>query len=736
MRYEVIHAKNLEWLRSQPDNSIDSFVTDPPYGLGKEPDMVKCLQDWIDHGYHEVGSPKKGGNHCLGNLFRVAPILNPDTLDPDGQKELITSSVLCNRLSVGGFNIQLNDQFSGWEKEIYGKGTRSRLKDILMDEVDSDPSKEVANIHFGLGVRKGFAPCVGVCACYTQIGNSLFSVNVRIHNDSLADSETTGGVVARRGAELMAVLTFDVTSNTVELSPAKTAGKGCAVLDLQSPELITAISRASSLPAPFEPSFVGGVNIGADGAVSFNLGTHISIFERFKNPNIQQKGFMSKTWDAFVPQPIFWKEVFRVLKPGGHVVSFGGTRTYDLMVLAIRLAGFEIRDQLMWIYGGGFPKSANVSKMIDKQAGAVREVVGSQKGKGGENLNKLARHGAGDSEDGKGMGAYGQGAKQITVDIEITAPSTPEAQQWDGWGTALSPSHEPIVLARKPLEKGLTIAQNVLKWGTGALNIDGCRIGTGEDRTSGGMSGDKAGLFEDGFHAERQQRPTGGRWPSNLLLANVPSVIGLFPENAKSGGDGTATPRNKENNSSYTIGKIRSTTSHESIGSASRYFFRADLLPIEEGELNLPIHVKAYYCSKPSKYERSLGVANGVANGVAGSYNFRTNGSLDGNVTEARANIHPTVKPVALMHHLVTLVTPPNGVCCDPFLGSGTTGIGAMLAGPKIRFIGLEMTAEYIPIATDRITNWKRYRQFVEAKATDTPSRKASGKLDAPLTLF
>jgi len=707
MRYEVIHAKNLEWLRSQPDNSIDSFVTDPPYGLGKEPDMVKCLQDWIDHGYHEVGSPKKGGNHCLGNLFRVAPILNPDTLDPDGQKELITSSVLCNRLSVGGFNIQLNDQFSGWEKEIYGKGTRSRLKDILMDEVDSDPSKEVANIHFGLGVRKGFAPCVGVCACYTQIGNSLFSVNVRIHNDSLADSETTGGVVARRGAELMAVLTFDVTSNTVELSPAKTAGKGCAVLDLQSPELITAISRASSLPAPFEPSFVGGVNIGADGAVSFNLGTHISIFERFKNPNIQQKGFMSKTWDAFVPQPIFWKEVFRVLKPGGHVVSFGGTRTYDLMVLAIRLAGFEIRDQLMWIYGGGFPKSANVSKMIDKQAGAVREVVGSQKGKGGENLNKLARHGAGDSEDGKGMGAYGQGAKQITVDIEITAPATPEAQQWDGWGTALSPSHEPIVLARKPLEKGLTVAQNVLKWGTGSLNIDGCRIGT--EQIQWKPRGESVSYAKTTY-ADRTGEINSGRWPSNLLLANVPSVLGLFPETGKAT-TGVRDPNGTMGYHGGASGLPNVVSGHsDNGGSASRYFFRADLLPIEEEELNLPIHVKAYYCSKPSKYERNLG-----------------------KLTEEN---HPTVKPAAVMHHLVTLVTPPNGVCCDPFLGSGTTGIGAMLAGPNIRFKGIEMTADYIPIATDRIKNWKRYRQFVEAKAIDTPSRKAASKVDAPLTLF
>lgn len=456
MRYKIHHGDNLEWLRQQADNSLDSVVTDPPYGLGKEPDMVKCLQDWIDHGYHEVGG----------------------------------------------------------------------------------------------------------------------------------------------------------------------------------------------------------------------------------------KGFMGKTWDAFVPQPIFWKEVFRVLKPGGHVVSFGGTRTYDLMVLAIRLAGFEVRDQLIWAYGGGFPKSANVSKMIDKQAGAEREVIGTRihapKGK---------------------TSSYGE----FVGNSDDTAPATDEAKEWDGFGTALSPSHEPIVLARKPLEKGLTIAQNVLKWGTGALNIDGCRVGTREANESGwSQTGSKAGentsLSGANYAREPKSEVGLGRWPSNLLLANVPDVIGLFPANAKSG---KMTPNHKRHTGGQNQGDVYGKFDpdyplKETIGdsgSASRYFFRADLLPIEQDELNLPIHVKVFYCSKPSKYERNLG--------------------------KETDDSHETVKPVALMHHLVTLVTPPNGICCDPFLGSGTTGIAAMLAGENIQFRGCEMTDKYIPIATNRIKNWKHYRQFVEAKKAETPSRKS-----------
>lgn len=402
-------------------------------------------------------------------------------------------------------------------------------------------------------------------------------------------------------------------------------------------------------------------------------------------------GFMGRKWDAFVPQPIFWKEVYRVLKPGGHVLSFAGTRTYDWMVMAIRLAGFEIRDQLIWAYGGGFPKSMDISKAIDKQAGAEREVVGTQKGKGGENLNKLSRQGAGDSEDGKGMGAYGHGAKQITVDIGITAPATQGAQQWEGWGTALSPSHEPIVLARKPIERGLTVAANVLKWGTGAINVDGCRIATQDGKShytysnGAGGNGFHGGVGREADGSRKGEADTAnalGRWPSNLIHDGSEVVEALFPQNTTSGKMG---PQHKRNSQSDIYGKFNpnhplSETIGDS-GSASRYF----------------------YCAKPSQYERSLG--------------------------KTSKESHPTVKPVAVMHHLVTLITPPNGVCLDPFCGSGTTGIGAMLAGPNIRFVGCEFTPEYIPIIHDRMKHWKKYRQFIEAKEGDAPARVAAAKV-------
>jgi len=171
-------------------------------------------------------------------------------------------------------------------------------------------------------------------------------------------------------------------------------------------------------------------------------------------------GFMGKSWDnsGIAYSTDLWAECLRVLKPGGHLLAFSGSRTYHRMVVAIEDSGFEIRDQIMWLYGSGFPKSLNVSKAIDKASGAEREVVGKRQGRGSQESN--AGH------------EYGIKAGLMN----ITAPATPEAQQWQGWGTALKPAHEPIVVARKPVEG--TVAQNVLTYGTGALNIDGSRVGT------------------------------------------------------------------------------------------------------------------------------------------------------------------------------------------------------------------------------------------------------------------
>ena len=343
--------------------------------------------------------------------------------------------------------------------------------------------------------------------------------------------------------------------------------------------------------------------------------------------------FMGKEWDRGVPGVPYWAAVLRVLKPGGHLIAFGGGRTYHRMACAIEDAGFEIRDQLQWLYGSGFPKSHDVSKGIDRTAGAKREVIGIARGKGGENLNKLSRYDGNDADNARGCGAYGQGAKQIDIDVAITAPATDAARQWQGWGTALKPACEPIVLARKPLSEG-TVAANVLKWGTGAINVDGCRIelvGDNDPRLGG------KGTWKTGNEVGSSAK---GRWPANVLHDGSEEVVALFPH--QSGGG--APPRRYADKFRNSYGAFKGNATEQGIGptsgNAARFF----------------------YCAKANKIDR------------AGSK-------------------HPTVKPVKLMRYLVRLVTPPGGLVLDPFAGTGTTGEAAALEG--MRAVLIEREAEY-----------------------------------------
>lgn len=214
------------------------------------------------------------------------------------------------------------------------------------------------------------------------------------------------------------------------------------------------------------------------------------------------RGFMGKSWDSWVPPPELWREVYRVLKPGGHALVFAGSRTVDLMGISLRLAGFEVRDSLQWLYGSGFPKGVNISKALDKRAGAVRKTIGYKK--------------KGDSWS-KNQPVYNGGGRNHHGIMEITAPATKEAAKWEGWGSALKPAHEPILLVRRPLEG--TVANNLLKWGTGALNVDGCRIPTDDPLSNHGRKSDSP--IYGAMGALPPQVSSGmelGRWPANVLL--------------------------------------------------------------------------------------------------------------------------------------------------------------------------------------------------------------------------
>jgi len=363
-------------------------------------------------------------------------------------------------------------------------------------------------------------------------------------------------------------------------------------------------------------------------------------------------GFMGKSWDnsGIAYNQDLWAECLRVLKPGGHLLAFSGSRTYHRMVVAIEDSGFEIRDQIMWIYGSGFPKSLDVSKAIDKAAGAEREdrtVVTA--GKSGSHENPT-RH--------------------VT---NAGTPATLEAQQWQGWGTALKPAHEPIVVARKPLIG--TVANNVLTYGTGALNIDGSRVGSDIVTTTNGKGFN--GSFEGGTNNNGGAQHA-GRWPANVIHDGSDEVLAGFPDSK-----GGHWPKTK-------------TTGFGEFGGGSSEYFGAGPKDTIEGSA-----ARFFYCAKASKSERNAGLEGLPKQEQQGSYKFRTDGSLDGKETEPKANIHPTVKPLALMRYLIKLVTPPNGTVLDPFLGSGTTAVAATLEG--FDWIGCEMTEDYWPIIEARV---------------------------------
>lgn len=407
--------------------------------------------------------------------------------------------------------------------------------------------------------------------------------------------------------------------------------------------------------------------------------THWMAGEDYKH---NSKGFMGKEWDSFVPGPSIWKECMRVLKPGGHMVAFFGTRTYDIGVLAIRIAGFEIRDQLAWVYGSGFPKSLDVSKAIDKAAGAEREVVG-------ENPNHRPISGTAYS------GVYSGGN---TGNKNVTEPATDSAKQWEGWGTSLKPAFEPIVLARKPIEG--TVAQNVLEHGTGGINIDGCRIeAVGETITNHGRNntshnsnawGVRLSPYQDKEQTNGQKI---GRFPANFIHDGSDEVVSLFPHTKS----GSLTPDHQKN------GGYAGKNENGIYGSSERGglgYYKGS-----EGSA-----ARFFYCAKTSKKDRNEGTDH-IPN----------------------KNNHNTVKPTALMQYLCRLITPPNGTILDPFMGSGSTGKAAMYEG--FDFIGIELLEEHMAIAEARIEAARK--DAYEISLGMKPSKKkVESEPEAEITKF
>ena len=357
--------------------------------------------------------------------------------------------------------------------------------------------------------------------------------------------------------------------------------------------------------------------------------------------------FMGKDWDGFGTPLGFqtwteqWaREALRVLKPGGHLLAFGGTRMYHRLAAGIEDAGFEIRDTLMWLYGSGFPKSLDVSRAVDKKSGVEGEWV--------EHPSFANRNGNGKP------GIFNQTNNKTGTRHQYEP--TDAAKKWQGWGTALKPAVEPIVLARKPLIG--TVAENVLTHGTGALNIDASRIGTdGGTRKAADNPGQESQLvYGDGLNGGEKQQINSGRWPANILLDEAAAALMDEQSGDAGGGFGVRGRGGKTyangNGFANTLSEVGQQVGYGDSGGASRFF----------------------YVAKASRSERNKGLER---------------------------NIHPTVKPVDLMRYLIRLVTPKGGTVLDPFLGSGTTAVAAIEEG--VAWIGCEREPEYLEIIEARV---------------------------------
>ena len=486
-------------------------------------------------------------------------------------------------------------------------------------------------------------------------------------------------------------------------------------------------------------------------------------------------GFMGRSWDStgIAFQKETWELCFKVLKPGGHLLAFSGSRTYHRMAVAIEDAGFEIRDQVMWLYGSGFPKSMNIGKTLDKKLGNERESLGT----------KIKK--AGDMRSGN----YDKGGDYDDIELEITKGNS----EWEGWGTALKPAHEPLVLARKPLSEK-SVVDNVLKHRTGGINIDECRVGNEEiDTSKNRRNKQETTIFKGGWKSEEGGDTVTGRFPANVMHDGSDVVKDIFPKTGTKGDakypDSNPDFRDQGRQSKENMGidklsfgqtenvkrkkvvrKSRDengvwTNDNSGMKSEGSEYADADprgrfpsnvmhdgsdvvrdIFPSTSksaggggvkitgknvyGKYNGREYDKTigygddgsasryFYCAKTSKAERNQGLDHlptKKASSMPGRRNpddmkdSKIDNDVTGRFVTQKKNIHPTVKPIKLMKYLCRLITPKGGTVLDPFMGSGSTGMAAK--EENFDFVGIEKEKEYFNIASARI-------ESVETKST------------------
>ena len=666
-RVTLYHGDCIEVMRTLPDASVDAVVTDPPYELSND-----------------------GKNSAARVAVEV--MFPQDTNFPPSLFEEVAFDFLASKIaqlslvnvlpteptSVEVSAVALDDDPAGGQNDV-GYANKLSIRTTKRDrcaDVKAQPDHHLGCFALKLTDRETVVDTLhgagaGFVSGGLRIGLSLGATRdprflhgsgpvvignqyVRLVNDSFAQLVSA----LPRAKKLPVSSPIDFRwglTNEVSTGSAITL---LALGQSSGAQLVRALAPAGGLPSVLEPVRFRVVSDTTDRALTFDLLTH--------KPRIASFGFMGKEWDGskVAYNLDVWREALRVLKPGGHLLAFGGTRTWHRLAVAIEDAGFEVRDSIAWMYGSGFPKSHDVSKGIDKAVGARRNKVRID---ANEVRNPKAIGNGTNGMEG-GTRPWIEAALQRGYhEKDSNIPATPAAQQWQGWGTALKPAHEPIVVARKPLIG--TVAANVLTHGTGALNIDGCRIAaSAEDfaKLSAGVEAirNRGGSMDNSWKnssdlSGASPANPAGRWPANVILdesqaAELDKQSGVTtsakPEKVARRGGSNANPMSWQESNGELLGRWPADTG----GGASRFF----------------------YVAKAGKKERPN--VNGVA--------------------------HPTVKPMALMQYLVRLVTPPGGTVLEPFAGSGTTIEAALNEGFNV--IGIEMTDEYLPLIMARIERY------------------------------
>jgi site-specific DNA-methyltransferase (adenine-specific) len=864
--FNVFHGDNIEILKTLPDNSIDSVVTDPPYGLGKEPNAEELMKDWIEKGYHEITG--KGFMGKEWDAFVPQPIFWKEVfrvLKPGGyvvsffgtrtydwgvmamrfagfeirdllqylygclssDTEILTEKGwvsydqyrISNKYSIFVYNPKTDEYYfeqpEKWN-EYQIKDTCYRIQSDYTDQIVSrnhrclveregkllfefaetiaqehkanipfleklpNMSEDISNIHKGTSCsQQSMWEELSLSNNFNKKERSTEKTNRKISNNTIKlfglwKKLSEKQLLAKKSKKSNLFKKMQWVLSWSRMEKTRTQGKK-SVVRRNEREISTIsngakqsiLERWNNLSQKERVLFGGKIKICEMPERVYINGKERWLYSGVQVNNgktIRQSIIENRVRSSHRPQSNEqrYNEFDAVCKQQGtQAVRMGRSYSTTLATITpIEYTGVIFcptvstgcfvarRNGKTFITGNsGFPKSHNISKAIDKMYGAEREVIGKRKGVGSNNTNSMKN----------GLGV----TQEFSKEFNITKPATNQSKQWDGWGSALKPAVEPIVLARKPLEKGLSIAENVLKWGTGGINIDGCRVGS-QVRTMPIFSNDTKGdntTFNLNSNIQHHREETSqGRFPANIILQHHPECKCVGTKKVGNGerknhNDGEVSSANegytRPNKSSFThkdssvianygeetiedwichencpikildeqSGESKSSDARRSRNTIGSFGMPNDNTPeySDKGGAS-----RFFYCAKTSKTERNKGL-DGFEEKIIGTLNSNSSdlenyggmslggASLKGEHKNPipKANIHPTVKPIDLCRYLTRLITPPNGIVLDPFLGSGTTGCSVALEG-GFGFIGIEREKDYVEIAKARIEYWSK----------------------------